>query len=198
MPTPECAELLLYADAGSFCSSLMKEYCEFVVDVDMEPLAVALVPKLPVLLCADSSLLAPLVERPGLSVKVGFCRRGCAFSCGVCAEPIGVARLSFGGPALGMESGGRPTLLAMGGAAPLLTGLWLGDAGMASPRRGTLLAEPCRPPGTGGCRSGTPEAIVAEVDELCVIGELPITEWALTLAVEEGVSRPLDSLFRAE
>lgn len=51
---------------------------------------------------------------------------------------MGVARLSLGGCWRGMERGGMPEFSAMGGAAVLFTGRWLGDAGIARPSRGTL------------------------------------------------------------
>jgi hypothetical protein len=76
--------------------------------------------------------------------------------------PMGVARLNLGGWALGIDNGGSAGLSSIGGAAALLTGLWLGDAGIARPSRGSLFADPARPaPGTGGRSSGTGDAILA-------------------------------------
>lgn len=47
----------------------------------------------------------------------------------------------------------------MGGAAALLTGRWLGEAGMARPNRGA--PAPCRrAPGMGGRSRGAGEAIL--------------------------------------
>lgn len=86
----------------------------------------------------------------------------CVFSCGVWLVPIGVARLSFGSCRLGMTKGGRPEegdCCDKGGAATLLTGLWLGDAGMAKPRRGTLGPDCDFPPGMGGLSRGAGEAM---------------------------------------
>lgn len=77
---------------------------------------------------------------------------------------MGVARLSFGGCCrVGMVRAGFATdvLLAMAGAAALLTGLWAGEAGMARPSLGIRLPDCARPaPGTGGRRNGTGEAMM--------------------------------------
>ena len=90
--------------------------------VETEPPA----PKLPSLLCADSSLLPPL----GVSPAPGICNGGprlrpAALSCGTCLVPIGVARLNFGGCCRpGIERGGSVGgISVMGGAAALFTGL---------------------------------------------------------------------------
>jgi hypothetical protein len=81
-------------------------------------------------------------------------------SCGVWFDPIGVARLSFGGCLLGIANGGRAEFSDMGGAAALLTGLWFGDAGMARPNRGTLLPDCDLPaPGMGGRSNGAGDAM---------------------------------------
>lgn len=65
---------------------------------------------------------------------------------------MGVARLSLGGWRLGIDSGGSAKLLAgIAGAALLLTGRWLGEAGIDRPSLGTLLF--------GGLNSGAGEAI---------------------------------------
>ena len=73
---------------------------------------------------------------------------------------MGVARLSLGGCLLGIANGGRAEVSDMGGAAELLTGLWLGDAGMARPNRGTLLPDCDLPaPGMGGRSNGTGDAM---------------------------------------
>jgi hypothetical protein len=77
---------------------------------------------------------------------------------------MGVARLSLGGPALpGIMSGGRaaPPTSDMGGAAALLTGLWLGEAGMERPSLGPLLLDCERAPGMGGRRRGAGDAMSA-------------------------------------
>lgn len=125
-------------------------------------------PKLPVRLCALSSLLPPPpppAERPPPGITSGGSRRlFCAFSCGVCTFPIGVARLSFGGPCLvfvlSVSDGIAAEFSDIGGAAALLTGLWFGEAGIARPSRGTLFAEfPLLAPGIGGRRSGAGDAI---------------------------------------
>lgn len=42
---------------------------------------------------------------------------------------------------------------------PFVTGFWLGDAGIANPRRGVLDPLLLRAPGTGGRSSGTGEAM---------------------------------------
>lgn len=85
---------------------------------------VVFVPKLPVRLCAESSLLPPLAASPGAICRGGPRRLALAFSCGVCDEPIGVANCSFGGCCLaGMDSGGRAAFSDIGGAAALFTGL---------------------------------------------------------------------------
>lgn len=154
MPT-ECAELLLYAEEGSFSiSAKFKADMEEVVDTD--PFCPVLPPKLPVLLCAESSLLPPPAE--------GICSGGslllfCAASCGVWAVPMGVARLSLGGCwRCGMDKGGMAEFSDMGGAAELLTARWWGEAGMDRPRRGNLGPLCWRPPpGTGGRNKGTGE-----------------------------------------
>lgn len=133
-----------------------------------EPLGlVELAPKLFDLLCADSSLLPPLAERPA----PGICSGGPTLlfgapSCGVPWLPIGVARLSFGGAWRGICNGGRGICIGggmlgidMGGAAALLTGLWLGEAGIARPSRGILFALCCLLPAIGGRRSGAGDAM---------------------------------------
>lgn len=63
----------------------------------------------------------------------------------------------------GMESGGSADVFCdIGGAAELLMGLWLGEAGMARPSLGTLFPDCDRPaPGTGGRRRGAGEAMLA-------------------------------------
>ena len=130
--------------------------------VDTEPLGLLLLaPKLGVLLCAESSpLLAPLAP-PGIT-RGGPLLLFCVFSFGVWFVPIGVARLSLGGCLLelGIARGGSAEFSDIGGAAVLFTGLWLGEAGIASPNRGTL-APDCdlAPPGIGGRSSGAGEAI---------------------------------------
>lgn len=59
-----------------------------------------------------------------------------------------------------MDSGGRAVFSDIGGAAVLFTGLWLGEAGIARPKRGTLLPDCCRPwPGIGGRNRGAGEAM---------------------------------------
>jgi len=73
---------------------------------------------------------------------------------------MGVAKLSFGGCCLpGIASGGSADGCDNGGAAALLMGRWLGEAGMAKPSLGTLFPDCDRfPPGTGGRRRGAGEA----------------------------------------
>jgi len=129
--------------------------------VETDPLA----PKLFVWLCSESSLLPP----PGVNPAPGICNGGplrlvCIFSDGVRCEPIGVAIVSLGGPALlGMLRGGsaEPPASDIGGAATLFTGLWLGEAGMDRPNRGTLLPDCDRlpAPGMGGRSSGAGDAM---------------------------------------
>lgn len=76
--------------------------------------------------------------------------------------PIGVARLSFGGCLLGLgiAKGGNAEFSDIGGAAALFTGLWFGEAGMASPNRGTFVPDGVLPPpGIGGRSNGAGEAM---------------------------------------
>lgn len=86
---------------------------------------------------------------------------------------MGVARLNFGGlglpPAPSCNGGtaapsppgpALPPGMLSGGAAALLTGLWLGLAGIASPKRGTLFPLCDRWPGMGGRSKGTGEAML--------------------------------------
>ena len=103
-----------------------------------------LAPKLLVRLCAESSLLC--AEMPG-TASGGPRRRVCVLSCGVWLVPMGVASDSLGGPARTVDA-----FDAADGTAELLTGRWLGDAGMARPNRGIILGvDSCRPdPGMGG------------------------------------------------
>ena len=65
----------------------------------------------------------------------------------------GTAAPSPPGPAL-------PPGMLRGGAAAPLTGLWLGLAGIASPKRGTLFPLCDRWPGMGGRSKGTGEAML--------------------------------------
>ena len=127
--------------------------------VETEPLwLLLLAPKLGVLLCVESSPLLPVLA------ALGICNGGpllltCVFSCGVWFVPIGVARLSFGGCLWGIANGGSAEFSDMGGAAVLFTGLWLGDAGIASPNRGTFGPDGDFPaPGMGGRSNGAGEA----------------------------------------
>lgn len=61
---------------------------------------------------------------------------------------------------LSVSDGTAAEFSDMGGAAALLTGLWFGDAGMDSPRRGILFAElPLLAPGIGGRSSGAGDAM---------------------------------------
>ena len=81
-------------------------------------------------------------------------------SCGVELDPMGVARLSFGGRFVGIASGGNADVSEIGGAAALLTALWCGDDGIASPSLGSLFAGCVRaPPGIGGRSSGAGDAM---------------------------------------
>ena len=81
-------------------------------------------------------------------------------SCGVALLPLGVASRSCGGAGReeGLETGWRG---GMSGTVALpVTGFWLGDGGIASPRRGVLGPLLLRaPPGTGGRSRGTWEDI---------------------------------------
>ena len=137
--------------------------------VDTDPL----LPKLFVRLCAESSLLPP----PGVKPAPGICifNAGpllllCAFSDGVRLVPIGVARLSFGGPCLpGMDKakgGNLEDENGTCGGTELSTGRWFGEAGIASPSLGSFWPPCDRPPGMGGLRSGTGEAMSAPLGGL--------------------------------
>lgn len=87
-----------------------------------------------------------------------------------------MARLSFGGCLLGIANGGRAELSDIGGAAALFTGLWFGDAGIASPSRGTLLPDCDRPaPGMGGRSNGAGEAM--SVRSGVSTGSLSLSSW---------------------
>lgn len=81
MPTPpECAELELYnepeAETGSpsLLSISTKFRAEYDDVVETDPFCVVLAPKLFVLLCADSSLLPPLADKPGAICRGGSLR----------------------------------------------------------------------------------------------------------------------------
>ena len=168
--------MLLYSEPAAEAGSLLprsisaKFRAEYDDVVDAAPLLwpVLLAPKLPVLLCALSSLLPPLADFAD-KPPPGICSGGSlllprAFSSGVCAVPIGVARLSLGGPCRpGICKGGMGDIPLgfwfIGGAAALLTGLWFGEAGIARPSRGTLGEAVRLPPGIGGLRSGAGDAI---------------------------------------
>lgn len=95
---------------------------ELLVDSDPAAFVPVLAPKLFVRLCAESSLLFAALDPPRLlgTISGGPLLRGCAFSCGVWFEPMGVARLSLGGCGLPMVAG---CMSDIGGAAELLTGL---------------------------------------------------------------------------
>lgn len=85
-------------------------------------------------------------------------------SCGVVLLPIGVANRNCGGVGRDdgrciVAKGGRAG--REGGSALLLTGFWLGEGGIASPRRGVLGPPLLRfAPGTGGLRSGAGDGVV--------------------------------------
>lgn len=114
-------------------------------------------PKLFVLLCAESSLFK--LETPA-KFNGGPALFFCVFSCGVWLDPIGVAKLSFGGCFEGICKGGRAEFSDIGGAAAELTGRAFGEAGIANPNRGTLLPEPgLPPPGMGGLSNGAGDAM---------------------------------------
>ena len=114
-------------------------------------------PKLFVLLCAESSLCT--LETP-VRFNGGPTLFFCGFSWGVWLEPIGVARLSLGGCFKGICRGGRAAFSDTGGAAAELTGRTFGDAGIASPNRGSLPPGVERPaPGMGGLNNGAGEAM---------------------------------------
>ena len=89
-------------------------------------------------------------------------------SCGVVLLPLGVASRNDGG--VGREEGRE--IEASGGRAGIdgwsVSGFWLGEGGMASPRRG-VRGPPALlfPPGIGGRRSGAGEG-VDPVSSLCI------------------------------
>lgn len=161
---PECAELDEYAAESGSRRRSGKFIIEYDDAVDTDPL----LPKLFVLLCAESSLLPPLGVKPApgtIIFNAGPLLLLCAFSDGVRLVPMGVAKLSFGGPCLpGMakaKGGNLEDGCGICGGAGLSTGLWLGEAGIASPSLGSFWPDCARPPGTGGRRSGTEDAMFA-------------------------------------
>lgn len=104
--------------------------------------------------------LAPLAELPASGRGDGrpFAREGP--SCGVVLLPFGVASRNEGG--VGREEGRE--IEARGGKLGIeglsARGFWLGEGGIASPRRG-VRAPPALliPPGIGGRRSGAGEGL---------------------------------------
>lgn len=104
--------------------------------------------------------LAPLAEFPasGRGDGLPFAREGP--SCGVVLLPFGVASRSEGG--VGRDEGrwmeARGGILGIEGLSA--SGFWLGEGGIASPRRGAR-APPALllPPGIGGRRSGAGEGL---------------------------------------
>jgi hypothetical protein len=130
---------------------------------DAEPFACTS-PKLPDLECALASL------EPDADSPVPICsgRRSLGFgrcSYGVLFVPMGVTRLSVGGPGLrgcGAFNVGMPSL------APFVTGLALGDGGIERPSRGGPLP-PGRAPGIGGRRRGAGDDMFC-----CSRGEGPL------------------------
>lgn len=65
---------------------------------------------------------------------------------------MGVANDNFGGACRGISRGGT--------ACEFMTGLWLGDAGIARPSFGIRVPLLFRPPGIGGRSKGAGDAIV--------------------------------------
>lgn len=85
-------------------------------------------------------------------------------SCGVVLLPEGVASCNLGG--VGREEGRGGWVRGARSGMVLLpaTGFWLGDGGMASPRRGVLAPPPARfPPGIGGRSRGAGEDIALDL-----------------------------------
>ena len=103
--------------------------------------------------------LAPPAEPPTCGCGGGRPLANDDSSLGVALLPIGVARRSCGGA--GREEGregGCERGASSGTELVGATGFWLGEGGMARPRRGVRGPEPVRgTPGIGGRRRGTGE-----------------------------------------
>ena len=132
-------------------------------EADVGPLVLpSTMVKLSDLECPLASLTPPAELMRGCGDGRPFARDGP--SCGVVLLPIGVANCSRGG--VGREEGRGGCVKGARSGTELLpaTGFWLGDGGIASPRRGVLAPPPPRlPPGMGGRRRGAGEDIALDL-----------------------------------
>ena len=113
---------------------------------------------LPTLFDRDLALSSLLPSLFDLADKAPICNGGnlplpaTLFpTCGMAWLPIGVARLSCGGPCGGIAKGGT--------ACELMTGLALGEGGIARPNLGVLDPPAGLVPGIGGLNNGAGDAM---------------------------------------